>query len=183
MIMLRSLILTLSLSIVKYCIGTWLHYRGEEGMGELKPENIKAVLKSRDMAAKTPCGRAAAILARLDYQFYEKSIDDSRNTLRMELLGALKKKDEAKINDLLEQYQRGNGHPDYPQHEHPMYNHGIYLHRAYNLLTTKKPIAAKSFSENAWRGIREMMSACYDSLDHTALENILLNIDKKLSKE
>ena len=72
----------------------------------------QAVLKSRDMAAKTPCGRAAAILARLDYQFYEKSIDDSRNTLRMELLDALKKKDEAKINNLLEQYQWGNDHPD-----------------------------------------------------------------------
>ena len=27
-------------------------------MGELKPENIKAVLKYRDTAAKTPCGHA-----------------------------------------------------------------------------------------------------------------------------
>ena len=163
-------------------IGTWLHYRDEKGMGELKPENIKAVLKKRDTAAQTPCGRAAATLARLDYQYYEKSIDESRNELRLELLGALKSKDEAKINELLEQYQSKN-RADYPQHDHHMYNRGISLHRAYNLLATKKPLAAKSFSENAWKGILEMISASCDALNHTALENVMVHIDRQISKE
>ena len=158
-----------------------MHYRDEKGMGELKPENIKAVLKNRDAAAKTPCGRAAATLARLDYQFYEKSIDDSHDKLRLELLGALKKKDEAKIEELLEKYK--SDHPDYPQSDHPMYHRGMSLHRAYNLLATKNPIAAKSFSENAWKSLREMICASFDAQNHTALENVFFHLDRQISKE
>ena len=161
--------------------GTWLHYRDEKGMGELKPENIKAVLKYRDTAAKTPCGRAAATLARLDYQFYEKSIDELHDKLRLELLGALKRKDEAKIEELLKQYQ--SDHPDYPQHNHPMYHCGTFLHRAYNLLATKKPIAAKFFSEDVWKSWREMISTFIDAQNHTALENIFFHIDRHISKK
>lgn len=161
--------------------GTWLHYRDEKGMGELKPENIKAVLKYRDTAAKTPCGRAAATLARLDYQFYEKSIDESHDKLRLELLEALKKKDEAMIEELLQQYQ--SDHPDYPQHDHPMYHRGMSLHRAYNLLATKKPIAARSLSEEAWKSLREMISTSFDAQNHTALENVFFHLDRQISKE
>ena len=74
--------------------------------------------------------------------------------------------------DLPEQYQSND--PDYPQHYHPMYHRGTSLHRAYNLLATKKSIAAKSFSENAWKRLREMISASdFDAQNHTALENIL----------
>ena len=157
-------------------LGTWLHYRDEKGMGELKPENIKAVLDHRDMAAKTPCGRAAAVLAKLDYQYYEKSIDESYDKLRIELLEALKKKNEAKIEELITQY---NG--DFPRHNHPMYNRGISFHRAFNLLNSKKPIAARSFSSDAWKSLLEMISASCDAQNHTAVENVLFHIDRQMS--
>ena len=156
-----------------------MHYRDEKGMGELKPENIKAVLKHRDMAAQTPCGRAAAILAKLDYQYYEKSIEESHDKLRIELLDALKNKNEAKINELLDEY---NGESvDYPQHNHPMYNRGISFHRAYNLLNNKKPIAARSFSCDAWKSLLDMISASCDAQNNMAVENVLFHLDRQMS--
>ena len=159
--------------------GTWLHYRDEKGMGELKPENIKAVLNHRDEAAQTPYGHAAALLAKLDYQFYEKSIDESDNTLRLELLDALKKKNETKINSLLEKYSHQSA--ESPQRNHPMYNRGISFHRAYNLITNKRPIAARSFSSEAWKSLLDMISASCDAHNHMAVENVLVHLDRQLS--
>ena len=143
-------------------------------MGELKPENIKEVLKCRDRAAKTPCGKAAAILAKLDYQYYEKSIDESHIKLRLELLAALKKKNEVEIKRLLKQYG------SYPQHDHHIYHYGTSLHRAYNLITNKKPIVAKSLSEDAWSHLREMISASFYAQNHTALQSVFVHIDRQI---
>ena len=145
-------------------------------MGELKTENIKAVLEHRDMAAATLLGRAAATLARLDYEHYEQSIDESQDELRLELLDALKKKDEAKLEELLHACAQPS-----KAHDHPMYNRGISVHRAHNLLVTEKPIAAKWFGESAWKAVREMVSASYDALNYTALGDILSHIDKQTS--
>ena len=53
------------------------------------------------MVAATLLGRAAATLAMLDYKHYEQSIDESQDELRLGLLDALKKKDEAKLEELM----------------------------------------------------------------------------------
>ena len=169
--------------ILLLLLGTWLHYRDEKGMGELKPENIKAVLDHRDMAARTPCGRAAAVLAKLDYQYYEKSIDESYDKLRIELLEALKKKDETKIDQILESYHGDSDSVPQQQHNklNKLYDRSVSFHRAYNMLRTKKPIAARSFSVDAWEGILDMISASCEAQNKTAVENVLFHIDKQMS--
>jgi hypothetical protein len=57
--------------------------------GPFQPENISRILAIRDEAARSPLGRAAALLARLDWMAFQGRLDDRQQELRAELYEAL----------------------------------------------------------------------------------------------
>jgi len=83
-------------------IGTSLHYvNAENEIGAFKPEYIKEILQVRNTAADTSRGKAAACLARLDYKYFECSLDMSVDAVRLDLLTAVRGKDLAKMESIL----------------------------------------------------------------------------------
>ncbi|MBN1209238.1 MAG: hypothetical protein JXB05_30555 [Myxococcaceae bacterium] len=67
--------------------------------GPFQPENIPAILAARDEAARSPLGRAAALLARLDFLSSQRKLTESQERLRFELFEALCRKE---VEGLLE---------------------------------------------------------------------------------
>jgi hypothetical protein len=61
--------------------------------GPFQPENIPAILAARDEAARSPLGRAAALLARLDWLSAQGNLTDAQERLREELFQALCRKE------------------------------------------------------------------------------------------
>ena len=61
--------------------------------GPFQPENIPSILATRDEAARSPLGRAAALLARLDWAYSKGRINGAQNELRVQLYEALCRKD------------------------------------------------------------------------------------------
>ncbi len=61
--------------------------------GPFQPENIPAILAARDEAARSPLGRAAALLARLDWLSSQGNLTDAQEQLRTELFEALCRKE------------------------------------------------------------------------------------------
>jgi hypothetical protein len=61
--------------------------------GPFQPENIPAILAVRDEAARSPLGRAAALLARLDWLSAQGNLTDAQEQLRQELFQALCRKE------------------------------------------------------------------------------------------
>jgi hypothetical protein len=57
--------------------------------GPFQPENISRILAIRDEAARSPLGRAAALLARLDWLSSQRRLDERQEQLRLELYEAL----------------------------------------------------------------------------------------------
>lgn len=102
-------------------IGTSLHYRDPETklMGALKPEAILKVLETRDQAAESVVGRGAKLLARMDREFYEKTLKVSDNKVRFELCEALKEKDENKISQILSRRQANDSSKEFDL-QHPL---------------------------------------------------------------
>jgi hypothetical protein len=56
---------------------------------DVQPENISRILAIRDEAARSPLGRAAALLARLDWLHSQRRLDDRQEEFRAELYEAL----------------------------------------------------------------------------------------------
>jgi hypothetical protein len=67
--------------------------------GPFQPENIPAILAARDEAASSPLGRAAALLARLDWLSSQGKLTDAQEQQREELFQALCRKE---VEGLLE---------------------------------------------------------------------------------
>jgi hypothetical protein len=67
--------------------------------GPFQPENIPAILTARDEAANSPLGRAAALLARLDWLSSQGKLTDAQEQQREELFQALCRKE---VEGLLE---------------------------------------------------------------------------------
>ncbi len=67
--------------------------------GPFQPENIPAILATRDEAASSPLGRAAALLARLDWLSSQGKLTDAQEQQREELFQALCRKE---VEGLLE---------------------------------------------------------------------------------
>ena len=82
-------------------------------LGELKKENIKAALEARDKAAASPLGQAAAILAGLDWQFHEGSLEVEHIDVRESLFQALLDKDHQQIKDILSRFKSDEEVRDY----------------------------------------------------------------------
>jgi hypothetical protein len=61
--------------------------------GPFQPENIPQILALRDEAARSPMGRAAALLARLDWLHSQGRLDASQEPFRTELYEALARQD------------------------------------------------------------------------------------------
>jgi hypothetical protein len=61
--------------------------------GPFQPENIPAILAARDEAAQSPLGRAAALLARLDWASSQGHLTDAQERMREELFEALCRKE------------------------------------------------------------------------------------------
>jgi hypothetical protein len=61
--------------------------------GPFQPENIPSILAARDEAARSPLGRAAALLARLDWMASQGRLAESQEGLRAQLYEALCRKD------------------------------------------------------------------------------------------
>lgn len=61
--------------------------------GPFQPENIPSILAARDEAAASPLGRAAALLARLDWQSSQGELTDAQEAFRVELFEALCRKE------------------------------------------------------------------------------------------
>jgi hypothetical protein len=57
--------------------------------GPFQPENISRILAIRDEAARGPLGRAAALLARLDWRSFQGRLDERQETFRARLYEAL----------------------------------------------------------------------------------------------
>ena len=57
--------------------------------GPFQPENISSILAARDEAARSPLGRAAALLARLDWASSQGSLTDAQERMRERLYEAL----------------------------------------------------------------------------------------------
>ncbi|HYO74243.1 MAG TPA: hypothetical protein VEU33_50040, partial [Archangium sp.] len=67
--------------------------------GPFQPENIPAILAARDEAARSPLGRAAALLARLDGASSQGKLTEAQEQLRAELFEALCRKE---VEELIE---------------------------------------------------------------------------------
>lgn len=67
--------------------------------GPFQPENIPSILAARDEAARSPLGRAAALLARMDWLSSQGRLTDAQEQFRNELFEALCRKD---VDALLE---------------------------------------------------------------------------------
>lgn len=67
--------------------------------GPFQPENIPAILAARDEAARSPLGRAAAMLARLDWLSSQGRLDEEQEQMRSELYEALRRKE---VDELIE---------------------------------------------------------------------------------
>lgn len=67
---------------------------GETGYhGPFQPENIPSILATRDEAARSPLGRAAALLARLDWASSQGSLTEAQERMRERLFEALCRKE------------------------------------------------------------------------------------------
>ncbi|KAL5005514.1 hypothetical protein ScPMuIL_018970 [Solemya velum] len=79
---------------------------GETGMhGPFMEENIPIIMASRNQAAASVRGRGVHLLARLDTMFFEGSISENQDVLRLALFEALKEANEERIDDLIGQLQ------------------------------------------------------------------------------
>lgn len=83
-------------------IGTSLHYvDSTKTIGALKPAYIRKILTNRTAAAHSLRGRAAALLARLDYQYFEGSLEQDMDDERIALYKAVRAADEDAIARIL----------------------------------------------------------------------------------
>lgn len=80
--------------------------------GPFKEENIARILQIRDEAAVSVLGQGAALLARLDQMFFEKSITAKQNQARESLYPALAQRDEARVAILLPTVRHARILPD-----------------------------------------------------------------------
>ena len=71
--------------------------------GPFQPENIPRILALRDEAARSPMGRAAALLARLDWLHSQGRLDASQEPFRTELYEALSRQDVDGLMESIEQ--------------------------------------------------------------------------------
>jgi hypothetical protein len=61
--------------------------------GPFQPENISRILAIRDEAARSPLGRAAALLARLDWMYFQGRLNEEQEAFRTRLYEALSRQD------------------------------------------------------------------------------------------
>ncbi|WP_375771619.1 hypothetical protein NR798_12210 [Archangium gephyra] len=70
--------------------------------GPFQPENISRILAIRDEAARSPLGRAAALLARLDWLHFQRRLDDRQEAFRAELYEALSRQ---QVESILQDFE------------------------------------------------------------------------------
>ncbi len=135
-------------------IGTSLHSRDPVTgvMGAFKPDAIRQFLQTRDAAAQTVRGRAAKLLARLDYQYFEKSLPSEAEPDRQLLYQAVLKNDTATQTKLLEKLEpivkatpEGTGHKT--------------LDHAARLMAASHPVLSNVFTASKWEWVKREINS------------------------
>jgi hypothetical protein len=136
-------------------IGTSLHYFNttSKQMGALKPDYIRKVLAARNEAAASIRGRAARLLAQLDYMYFEGSLERDDESDRWELWQAVKQNDTTTMQRLLYKYDAQPIH----EGEHKL------LDKARRVLAAARPLLAERIEGTKWESFRNELTQLVES--------------------
>jgi hypothetical protein len=111
-------------------IGTSLHFIDSETklMGALRGEKITEALVARDAAERSPMGRAAVLLSRLDRMYFEGTLPAYADVNRVGLFHAIVNRDETEALSHMEHLQEIDRLP--PDTDNPVIEHARRLVRA-----------------------------------------------------
>jgi RNA processing factor Prp31 len=130
--------------------------------GPYTEENIPRIMESRDEAANSFRGRGVKLLARLDAMFYEGSISEDQNCLRMDLFSALLNIDQKKIETIISQLSDVVNMKD--EGNEPL------IGRAKRLYEVKRPLLKKYFeSESEWQQFVSLLKSLVAAKDVDSL--------------
>ncbi|KAL1914511.1 uncharacterized protein VTP21DRAFT_8225 [Calcarisporiella thermophila] len=118
--------------------------------GPYLDENIPEILRYRDDAAATIRGRGVHILTRLDRMYFEGSITEQQNSLRLDLYDALYNVDETKIEELLNQLESVARMPDDGETPYNAY--------AKRLVQSEKPLLSNYLDQSEWQSWIEKLT-------------------------
>lgn len=136
---------------------------GETGMhGPYTEENIPRIMASRDEAANSFRGRGVKLLTRLDAMFYEGSISEDQNCLRLDLFSALLNIDQQKIEAIISQLSDVVNMKD--EGNEPL------IGRAKRLYEVQRPLLKKYFeSESEWQQFVSLLRSLVAAKDVDSL--------------
>ena len=155
-------------------IGTSLHHRDPQtnALGQLKPDAIRDVLRVRNEAAAEPLGRGAALLARMDRLFFEGTLMEAYDEMRISLYKAQRARDAEAVEKLVAQ---GALVTEALAEARPEETENAILGHAMRIVRTagQQTIGAKLRGPEAWTKHTENVRRLLDAGDITALRQLL----------
>lgn len=155
-------------------IGTSLHHRDPRtnALGQLKPDAIRDVLRVRNEAAAEPLGRGAALLARMDRLYYEGTLMEAHNEMRIALYEAQRARDAEAVEKLVAQdplVTEGIYEARPEETENAIFGHAMRIVRT----ADKQTIGAKLRGQESWTKYTQNVNRLLDAGDITALRELL----------
>ena len=155
-------------------IGNDLHYLSsgqQKVVGALNPDKITGVINARNEAEKSIFGQGGKLLAKLDYKFFEGSLETSEQELRTDLYTALLNRNSVDIEEIIRKAH------DISKDISPIDKKdkcNRILLAAYRLLNARSSIISGLVDES-----RELLQKLYQRKDISGLRSTIEHIKKQ----